>query len=90
MAGVASRENGKKGGRPKGSGDKPHIRDYWTPEQVEEFYLGLFERAKTNDRLAVFCAEQLSGKATQTVETPGLESALKLMFDPVFKQDATS
>ena len=52
-------------GRPVGSITRPQLRDYWTPEQIEEFFKGLFDRQKTSDRIAVWCAEQIAGKAPQ-------------------------
>lgn len=70
MAGTReiARENGKKGGRPKGSGAKPHLSDYWTPEQIETFFKSLYARAETDSKIAVWCGEQLSGKAQQSVD----------------------
>ncbi len=64
---MANGHGGKRAGagRRVGSGDKPHIRDYWTPEQIANFYRSLYERALKSDRLAVFVGEQLSGKAAQ-------------------------
>ena len=50
-------------GRPVGSITRPQLRDYWTPEQIKDFFEGLYERQKTSDRIAVWCAEQMAGKA---------------------------
>jgi hypothetical protein len=52
-------------GRPKGSTTRPQLRDYWTPKQIAEFFEGLYERQKKSDRVAVWCAEQITGKAPQ-------------------------
>jgi hypothetical protein len=57
-------------GRPVGSTTRPQLRDYWTPDQIEEFFKGLFERQKTSDRIAVWCAEQIAGKAPQPLTGP--------------------
>jgi hypothetical protein len=54
-------------GRKPGKSDKPHISQYWTPEQIKTFYEGLYERAATDARIAVWCGEQLSGKAVQPI-----------------------
>jgi len=82
-----ARENGKKGGRPRGS-HKPHIQDYWTPEQIEEFFRSLYERAQKDSRLAVWCGEQLSGKAQQNVDVTSGGERLRLAFDPMFNATA--
>mgnify|MGYP000644483436 CR=1 FL=1 len=71
--GDISRQNGRKGGRPKGSGAKPHISDYWTPKQIKEFYRNLYDRAETDARIAVWCGEQLSGKAAQPISNDNNE-----------------
>lgn len=66
-----ARGGARKGaGRKPGSKDKPHISQYWTEEQIRDFYQGLYERQKTSDRIAVFCAEQISGKAPQAITGP--------------------
>jgi len=60
-------------GRPKGSVRKPHISDYWSEEQIQTFFINLYERAEKDPRIAVWCGEQLSGKATQKLEHTGEE-----------------
>lgn len=83
--GDISRANGKKGGRPKGSGAKPHISEYWDKKQVEEFFQGMYERQKNDARLAVWCGDQLSGKAPQALTGPNGEP-LVIQFANVFNQ----
>lgn len=64
-----ARENGKKGGRPKGSFTKPRLADHMTSEQVEEIIKTAQERAKEGDaRLIVFILEQIFGKAPQSID----------------------
>jgi hypothetical protein len=52
-------------GRPVGSTNRPQLRDYWTPEQVSAFFKSLYKRQAKSDRIAVWCAEQITGKAPQ-------------------------
>lgn len=61
-----SRENGKKGGRPKGTGH-PLIRvtDFMTQKEIADFWKSLYERSKTDSRIALYYAEQMTGKAAQ-------------------------
>jgi len=54
-------------GRPKGSGNKRHILDYWEIEDIHEFFQNLKKRYKKSDRLAVWIGDQISGKAVQPI-----------------------
>lgn len=69
--GDVSRENGKKGGRPKGSRTLPKIRDYITPEEVKELIQTAKEQAKERPELLRFLLEQIFGRAPQSVNVDG-------------------
>lgn len=61
-----------RGGKRAGSGVKegsirPHISQYWTQEQIKDFYQSMYKRQKKSDRIAVWCGDQLSGKAVQPI-----------------------
>jgi len=65
-----------RGGKRKGAGRKPgttrpQLRDYYTEEERAEFFDSMKERAKTNDRIAVWVGDQLCGKAAQAIELGG-------------------
>jgi hypothetical protein len=49
---------------------RPHITDYWTQDQIAEFFQSFHERAKTDTKIAIWCADQLSGKAVQAISGP--------------------
>jgi hypothetical protein len=54
-------------GRKPGSKQKPHISDYWTKDQIASFFNDMYKRQKKDARIAVWCGDQLSGKATQAI-----------------------
>ncbi len=66
-----ARENGKKGGRPKGSTNRPTIFDYWDKKAIAEYFEFLQDNYKEDSRLMVFVGEQLMGKATQAINFKG-------------------
>jgi hypothetical protein len=66
-----ARENGKKGGRPKGSTTRPQIRDYFAEKEIAALVSELKERAKTDSMILKFLAEQVFGKAPQPLTGPG-------------------
>jgi hypothetical protein len=57
-------------GRPKGSLTRPRIDvlDYFNEKELKEFWANLKERAKTDSKLAIYFAEQMSGKAPQAID----------------------
>ena len=69
MAGTKeiAQENGKKGGRPKGSTTRPQIRDYFTKEEIEEFVTDLKESAENDPAMKRWLGEQIFGKAPQPI-----------------------
>lgn len=62
-----ARENGKKGGRPKGSTSRPVLRDFFTKKEIKDFVEDLKEKAKTDMYIKKFLAEQIFGKALQPI-----------------------
>lgn len=70
-------------GRKKGGRDKPHILDYWTPQEVVEFFEHIKKQYKSNDRIAVWVGEQISGKAVQPVSGENGEP-IAIVFDNAF------
>jgi hypothetical protein len=57
-------------GRPAGSITRPQLRDYWTSEQIKKFFESLYTRQQTDARIAIWCAEQIAGKAPQPLTGP--------------------
>ena len=70
-------------GRKEGSVNLPKFESYFTGKEIVEFMANLKVRAKKSDKLAVFVAEHLFGKAIQPIGNPD-GSPLVLKFDPVF------
>jgi hypothetical protein len=62
--------------RDAGSIDNPKrrysfkIRDFYTAKEAEELVNDIKERAKTSDKLVIFLAEHLFGKAPQVITDP--------------------
>ncbi len=52
-----------KGGRPKGAKTLVSVSKYFTEAEKEEFFEDLKKRAKTDNKIAIYLAEQLTGKA---------------------------
>ena len=80
----------KHGGKRKGAGAyegqvRPKFDMYWSQDEIRDFMESLKKRAMKSDKIAIFCAEHLFGKAMQPVGNPD-GSPLSISFDPVFKQ----
>ncbi|RJQ33881.1 hypothetical protein C4568_03710 [Candidatus Parcubacteria bacterium] len=73
-------------GRPKGTTEIPKIRNYFTAEEMEVFARGLMERAETSDKIATWLADQIFGKAHQTIDA-NVGGTLTITFDPAFKKN---
>lgn len=79
------------GGKRIGAGRKPgstnreyvDVRDYYTDQEVKEFFTDLYKRAKTSDKIAVYLAEQMTGKASQAVDV-GVTGNISVTFDQSF------
>lgn len=89
-----ARENGKKGGRPKGSVAKSTLEALKAKEELIKAYLdnikpinkALIEKAKEGDMQAIKeLHDRVYGKAVQPIEGD-LKATLEITFDPVFKQ----
>ena len=64
---ITSAENGKKGGRPKGSKTRPQFREYMTPEQMEDIVNMMYREALDGKiDAAKWLGDQFFGKALQT------------------------
>jgi hypothetical protein len=63
-----ARANGKKGGRPKGSTTRPQLRDYYNAKELAEFVEDLKKTAKHDPIIKKFVAEQIFGKAPQSLD----------------------
>lgn len=83
MAGIASKENGKKGGRPKGATSRPSILEFWDNNDLDEFFTHIKENYKKDARLATWVGDHILGKAPQALTGPNGE-ALVISFDPTF------
>jgi len=90
MAGDASRENGKKGGRPKGTLNKPRFLDFYTEKELEQFVAETKEKAKTDSRIHAWIADQIFHKAPQAVDvtTNGKELPQPILA-PIVNKDGT-
>jgi hypothetical protein len=56
------------GGRPKGSTNRPAIRDYFTDEELREMVEMIKTHMVDDMSLLKFAAEQIFGKAPQLME----------------------
>ncbi len=81
--GAISRQNGKKGGRPKGVKSRPSILDYWDKGDIEEFFDHLKKNYKKDSRLFVWAGDHLLGKAPQAITGPDGQPLI-LQFSNVF------
>jgi len=64
-------QSGNKNGRPKGTTTRVVISDHFTVDEIRDFFSNLKERAKTDTRIAIYLAEQMTGKAPQALEHSG-------------------
>ncbi len=96
MAGDVSRENGKKGGRKVGSKAAHTLEAQELKKRLikcfkkdaDKIYGALIEKAKTGDVQAIKeLLDRVWGKAPQQIDTPGIEEALKIIFDDSFKKN---
>lgn len=84
MAGIISKQNGMKGGRPKGSTTKPHLSDYLSEKQVIKLVKKATEMAEKGDTLMLkFVLEQHFGKAIQPIGNAGNKPFI-VQFDNAF------
>ncbi len=71
MATRGGKRNGA--GRPAGTLTRPRIdvADYFSDKELKDFWNDLKTRAKTDTKIALYFAEQMSGKAAQAITGPG-------------------
>ncbi len=95
MAGEVSRENGKKGGRPKGTNAK---EIEYAKAQLIQAYIdnikpineALIEKAKLGDMQAMKeLHDRVYGRALQPTDL-NLKGELKISFDPAFNSKTNS
>lgn len=55
-------------GRPVGSTTKIRVTDYFNEQELKDFWKDLKDRAKTSEKIALFFAEQMTGKAMQSID----------------------
>ena len=55
-------------GRPKGATTLIKALDYFTDKELKEFWDDLKVRAKTDSKIALYFAEQFTGKSMQPVD----------------------
>lgn len=55
-------------GRPKGSTTLIKAINYFNEKELREFWESMKERAKTDSKIALYFAEQFTGKAMQPVD----------------------
>lgn len=81
----------KMGGKREGAGRKPgsttrprvSVIEHFTPEEVTEFFNDLKIRAKTDSKIALYLAEQMTGKAPQAMSID-MGGNLTISFDSAF------
>lgn len=72
-----------KGGRPQGARTLISVSKYFTEQEKKDFFENLKLRARTNDKIAIYLAEQLSGKAPQAMSLD-VGGNLTIKFDNSF------
>ena len=79
-----------RGGKRPGAGNKegnvrPKITDYWSQEDIAEYFTHLKSKYKESDVLARFVGEQLMGKPVQPIGNDD-GKPLIIQFDDAFKK----
>ncbi len=82
MATKGGKRNGA--GRPKGAKTLIKAIDYFNDKELKDFWNNLKERAKTDSKIALYFAEQFTGKAPQPIEGE-VNANIILTFDNTFK-----
>jgi hypothetical protein len=78
-----ARENGKKGGRPKGTTTVPQFRSYVCEADRKKFVEFVLSTYMGDMRLAVWLGDQLFGKAPQPLSNDHTGSLI-IRFDKSF------
>lgn len=74
-------------GRPKGARTLIKAIDYFNPKELKAFWADLRKRAKTSDKIALYFAEQFTGKAMQPV-TGEDGGPIVIKFDDSFRKNS--
>ncbi len=72
-------------GRPKGARSLIKAIDYFNENELKAFWADLKERSKTDNKIALYFAEQFTGKAMQPVEGDFKANVL-FSFDEAFNE----
>ena len=89
MANFVKNKTNNPNGRPKGTGNKLRVTDFFNGDERDQLIQAAKQKALVDgDKdMIKFCWEQLFGKATQRTELTGADGeALQIVFDEVFKQ----
>jgi hypothetical protein len=70
-------------GRKPGVTSRPSILEYWTKEDIEDYFDHVKKNYKKDARLCVWAGDHLLGKAPQAITGPNGE-ALTIHFANVF------
>jgi hypothetical protein len=85
MSKVGGKRDGA--GRPKGATTRPRfsVIEHFTSEEVKDFFDDLMKRAKTDSKIAIYLAEQITGKAPQAMSID-MGGDITITFDSAFKK----
>lgn len=70
-------------GRPKGAKTLVKVIEYFTKEEVVDFFEDLKKRSKTDSKIALYLAEQMTGKAPQAMNIE-MGGNITITFDKAF------
>lgn len=90
MANSVKNKTNNPNGRPKGTGNKLRVTDFFNGDERDQLIAAAKEKAfiDKDKEMIKFCWEQLFGKATQRTELTGAEGeALQILFDSSLKGD---
>lgn len=74
-------------GRPKGSTTRPQIRSYFTDKEIREVIDALKKRMSQDPQILKFVAEQIFGKATQTLNTEDADGVIQPITGVIIMKD---
>lgn len=81
-----ARENGKKGGRPKGTTTTPQFSHYVDKKDIEKFVKHVLTKYQEDPQIAKWVGDQIFGKARQPIDGD-FKGKLEILFDEAFKKD---
>ncbi len=74
-----------KGGRPVGAKQLVKVVSMFTKQEIIDFFEDLKKRSKTDSKIALYLAEQLTGKAPQALSLD-VSGNVKVTFDTAFSE----